>query len=135
MRTGDSVIPNVEYPDTTRYSPVKLCTDISEKDDGVWGVGVVAKNHNGARIAANRYLLGKGFESHEAELQAIEEVVIAARRSNIDHAIILSDCAEAVETAHEYGFHKMFETGRIVTVDREANVQAHYEARRAVGKA
>jgi len=125
-----ALFPNTEPPETTVHSPAKLNTDVSVTDDNIWVAGVILSNHNGRRIASDSYALGKGYGSYAAELQVIEDGALFLRRSDIDHAIIFSDCDQAVERACEMGFDQMFDTGRIRAIPRDDNFQAHCQAQR-----
>jgi len=122
-------IPNLNLPETTPSTPLKLYSDASYQENGFSSAGWVFANHNGKPLEVNGAALGSGFDSVEAEMEAIRRGVDAlGAYCQVDHIKVFSDCEPALYHIEEDDIREEFDSVTMEWIPREENQVADIAA-------
>lgn len=116
-------VRNLDLPATAPHTPLKVYCDAAHNHEtGVSSAGFAIKNHNERLIEYTGCQLGKGFESQQAEVEAIERAIsILEHYTQVNHVKIYSDCKPALDSlvSDDYAHH--FDYLTLEWVPREEN--------------
>lgn len=115
-------IAGLDLPETSQSTPLKFYADASHQDDGMSFAGWVFADHNGKPLEVSGSALGKGWDSVNAEMEAVTRGLKGiGSYQQVQHVKVLSDCKPALYHLESMTLDRMFESVTLEWIPREDN--------------
>ena len=116
-------IKEIDFPETSVNTPIKVFSDISLLQNGKASVGWVFANHNGKPFYTKGKPLGENYDTAtEAEVEGIERAIkILIKLNKVRHIKILTDSKSAIYHINKEEYSYRFENMSINWIPREEN--------------
>jgi ribonuclease HI len=116
-------IGNLNIPETTPHTPIKVYCDASHHPDSIASVAWVFTDHNGALLDTSGCNLGNGYTSVQAENAAVKRVLRALNSYNqAQHVKVYTDCKPVVHQLENVNLAKgNYESVTLEWIPREEN--------------
>lgn len=115
-------LPGLNLPKTSTSTPLKFYSDASHQENGMSFAGWVFADHNGKPLEISGSALGKGWDSVDAEMEAITRGLKGiGSYQQVQHVKVLSDCKPALYHLESMTLDRMFETVNTQWIPREQN--------------